>query len=432
MQWRRGRRMRPAVRRVLLAVGPVLALVLLAELALRLAGYASPDEDPYASFVRHEPLFVRDGAVCRTRPARVGHFAAQSFPVAKPEGTLRVFVLGGSVVHGYGLTNAPRDGVCARLRSGLRAATGRAAEVINCGGISYASYRLVGIAEECLQYEPDLMVVLSGHNEFLEARHDADLKAQTATTPRWRRSRLLTAAAELGARRKAERTQDALPDNPPPLLSNEAIDERYIVRDAGEAEATRAHFEHNLARIRDACVSNGVPVVFGTLPANLRDWPPFYSVLDPRVPLRLLEEQQQRIERALRGREYGAARTWSRDILKVMPDAAIFRWYEGRALLGLRKTAAARQAFVQARDTDAFPHRATTRLNDTVRRVAAGAGVMLIDLERLFEREAPDGIPGEELFLDQCHPNARGHAVLATGLVLGVAPDLRKGSPRTL
>ena len=43
-------------------------------------------------------------------------------------------------------------------------------EVINAGGISYASYRVAELMEELADYEPDLFIVYSGHNEFLEKR----------------------------------------------------------------------------------------------------------------------------------------------------------------------------------------------------------------------------------------------------------------------
>ena len=38
------------------------------------------------------------------------------------------------------------------------------------------SYRLLLILEKCLQYKPDLFIVCTGHNEFLEDRSYAHLK----------------------------------------------------------------------------------------------------------------------------------------------------------------------------------------------------------------------------------------------------------------
>ena len=43
-------------------------------------------------------------------------------------------------------------------------------EVINAGAISYASYRIKGLMAELARYEPDLFIVYTGENEFLERR----------------------------------------------------------------------------------------------------------------------------------------------------------------------------------------------------------------------------------------------------------------------
>ncbi len=53
-------------------------------------------------------------------------------------------------------------------------------EVINAGGISYASYRVAALMEELSQYEPDIFIVYSVHNEFLERRTYADMFDQPA------------------------------------------------------------------------------------------------------------------------------------------------------------------------------------------------------------------------------------------------------------
>jgi len=43
-------------------------------------------------------------------------------------------------------------------------------EVINAGAISYASYRIKGLMAELSRFEPDLFIVYTGENEFLERR----------------------------------------------------------------------------------------------------------------------------------------------------------------------------------------------------------------------------------------------------------------------
>ena len=44
----------------------------------------------------------------------------------------------------------------------------RKIEAINASGVSYAMHRLNIVADELLRYEPDVFIVYSGHNEFVE------------------------------------------------------------------------------------------------------------------------------------------------------------------------------------------------------------------------------------------------------------------------
>ena len=46
---------------------------------------------------------------------------------------------------------------------------------INAGGVSYASYRVARLMNELKQYQPDLFIVYSGQNEFLEERSYGEL-----------------------------------------------------------------------------------------------------------------------------------------------------------------------------------------------------------------------------------------------------------------
>ena len=89
----------------------------------------------------------------------------------------------------------------------------------------------------------------------------------------------------------------------------------------------------------------------------------------------------------------------------------------GKCLDRLGRKDEAGTAYELARDYDGFPHRALSSFNNTVRRVAAGEGPLLFDGEKLFVDNSPDGIPGKNLFLDQCHPNEEGHKLLAKGLL---------------
>jgi hypothetical protein len=103
------------------------------------------------------------------------------------------------------------------------------------------------------------------------------------------------------------------------------------------------------------------------------------------------------------------------------PDAA---WDRGRALRAAGHVADARRALEQARDSDGWPYRATSRVREAI--PLAARHVVRVDLA--FEAASRDGLPGDELFVDNCHPLPAGMRVLALA-VSDALEDLRVVPP---
>jgi hypothetical protein len=178
---RNGRR-RWLFRTVAVVLG--LSMFVLLELALAVldVGGLNEQDDPFVGFDDVRPLFVlnESGTRLEIPPSRHKlYFAPESFPAKKKKDTFRVFCLGGSTVQGrpYSTDTSFTKWLQLSLET---AQPERNWEVINCGGISYASYRLVPILEECIAYEPDLFIVCTGHNEFLEERTYGHIKQTSA------------------------------------------------------------------------------------------------------------------------------------------------------------------------------------------------------------------------------------------------------------
>ena len=132
-------------------------------------------DDPFIGFASSIPLYVNDvdspsSGMLITAPNRRTHFNIQRFPRKKPANTFRIFCLGGSTTYGR-----PFDDVTSFpgwLREMLPVADpNRSWEVINAGGVSYASYRIAAVVEELVHYQPDLFVIYTGHNEFPGETH---------------------------------------------------------------------------------------------------------------------------------------------------------------------------------------------------------------------------------------------------------------------
>ena len=84
----------------------------------------------------------------------------------KPQGLKRVFILGGSAALGW-----PRpmeisfSGYMQRALD--RVAPGRF-EIVNCAAMSYGSHRVLDLLPDVLRMQPDLVIVWSGNNEYVE------------------------------------------------------------------------------------------------------------------------------------------------------------------------------------------------------------------------------------------------------------------------
>ena len=167
----------------------------------------------------------------------------------------------------------------------------RSFEVVNCGGISYASYRLVSIVEELLAHSPDVIVLYTGHNEFLEDRTYGHLKRVPGWVARtWTglcRLRTVTLARSVWLRLSGESDAgqgpaDVLVEGKPllPVEVNARLDDSSVetyTRDRTWHRNVRLHFADSLRRMAERCREASVPLVMMVPASNIRDCPPFKS-----------------------------------------------------------------------------------------------------------------------------------------------------------
>ncbi|MCH8149945.1 MAG: SGNH/GDSL hydrolase family protein, partial [Planctomycetes bacterium] len=280
---------RSVARGLLFRAGAVLlglAPFFLAEGACLLFDWGRPSlhDDPFVGFSAVRPLFVlsEDGRRYEIPRGRQKFFRPESFAAEKGADEFRIFCLGGSTVQGRPL--AIETSFTTWLEIALAEADPRRRwEVVNCGGVSYASYRLAPILEEVLLYKPDLIVLYTGHNEFLEDRTYRSLKEQSAAMrgvlEQVSRLRTFTLLREVGLRLVG----DASGETPGrPILKTEVealLDyrgglEMYHRDDAWRRDVVQ-HFRYNLRRMVAMAHDAGAPVVLVNPVCNLRDSPPF-------------------------------------------------------------------------------------------------------------------------------------------------------------
>jgi len=395
-------------------------------------GGAVAGEDPFVGFTSIRPLFERTpaGDLFHTSPARQRFFRDVSFSAKKPSGEFRIFVFGGSTVQGNPFsieTSFPTY-----LQIALHQAyPSRSWKVVNCGGVSYASYRLVPVMQECLNYQPDLFVFCEGHNEFLEDVSYAEVRQTPVVVQqgysllsRLRSFRLLQQAvrrpllsAAFEMPRIGEPGKPLLHGEVDTLLDHDGGLEAYH-RDDQHAGTVHQHFRSNLQRMIDMCHSQAVPLLMVLPPSNLSDCPPFKSEYSAATS----KGARATIQGMLKEAREISLRDVRQAINIVQQATAIdrrfaFSWYElGQLQLSASENSAADNSFRRARDEDICPLRITTPLEIAMQEAAATNHVPLINAHELLRSRCPHGIIGENVLVDHVHPSFRGHEDIAIAI----------------
>lgn len=408
------------------------------ELILAIAGIRPylATEDPLLGFSRHIPLFVEDrladgSVILKTADNKLSLFNYQQFLKDKNDHTYRIFCMGGSTTYGRPYDN--RTSFCGWLRTFLRVVDpARSWEVINAGGISYASYRVATLMEELARYQPDMFIVYSGHNEFLEQRSYGRL----ADLPAWI-LRLNSTLANTRVYTVVEKTVEILQTDSHlqagkhSKMSGEVDD--ILAHTIGPTSYHRnetlrrqilAHYRLNLERMIDIARGANAKIMFITPAVNLKDMSPFKSEHRDDLGDEALNRWNSLYQQATTQYRTGAfdeALDSYRQALKIDDRYAELHYRMGQVLFKLERFDEAEQAFRRAVDEDIAPLRMLGSMRKTIEETASHNDAPLVDfpqiLRKVYRQQYGQPILGQEYFLDHVHPTIDGNRLLALALL---------------
>jgi len=372
-------------------------------------------EDPFRGFSGLLTVFQRDGEVYRTRRATVGNtFNDQSFLAEKPAGGLRIFCLGGSSSYGFPWgAEVAFTSIVGELLAVSHPELN--VEAVNVSGVSYAMHRLNIVADELLHYDPDLFIIYSGHNEFVEPAFFNALK---------RRSRLRTGLEYVLAQtrlysclwsvfdRRGEKKSFPIDD----LDSRVRRQDHTHVYSPQEKEEIVAEYRWRLERLVRRAQQAGVRVILSTVPCNQRGWRPEASGTTAALndeDRTAWSEAFGSGKRELDGGNLEAARADLERAAGLAPGHAETQFLVGKTYDALGRWDDARGAYKLACDADASPVRRISGINDAIRAVASEREALLADIEDLFEKHSEHGLVGFHLIEDYVHPTREGHELIA-------------------
>jgi lysophospholipase L1-like esterase len=402
--------------------------LLACELALRLidVGKATDFNDPFIGFSDSHPLFVVNEQSGRYEIAksRQTHFQPDSFAAKKPANEFRIFVVGGSTVQGrpWSIETSFTTWLELNLNAGD---TAHQYEVVNCGGVSYATYRLIPVLQEVLQYQPDLVIFCEGHNEFLEDRSYAPLKARGPALI-WleqQASRLRTYNLLRDTLRRTAAVANSETDSK--TILGPEVDARldwkggmaqYHRDEKWQAEVIE-HFDYSLQRIVRIARDAGVPLLFVSPVSNLQ-FAPFKSEHRADITTAEQDEFDGLMQQAsdLYGSDLSAALALLQKAAAIDDQYAQVHYEIGDCLLEQGMTSEARGELIQAKDLDVCPLRMLEPMKRIMHRVAMETKTPLVDADALIAAHSRSGFPDREWLVDHVHPSMSGHQLIADAI----------------
>ncbi|MDR6805379.1 lysophospholipase L1-like esterase [Dyadobacter sp. BE34] len=361
---------------------PFLVLLVL-EGALRLFGYGHDlavfTEDP-----------ARKGYLVLNPHASKRYFAnqqnatygnAEPFTANKAPGVFRIFVLGESTTIGYPYMNNGSFHRWLQYRL-LQTYPDRDFEVINLSLTAVNSYTVLDFGKAVLDYEPDAVLVYTGHNEYYGAMgvaatkgigHNRTLACWLMKLRSWRLTQLMATVADKITGLISGENVD-LREN---LMKRMAADQQIAFGSAAY-NAGIEQFRANMDELAAAASARGIPLLISNLVSNEKDLKPFISISDGRG------------------------------------KSADAHYQSGIRLYHQADYPSAKKEFVMAKELDALRFRAPDALNTIIKDIAhAHKGVTLVDARDLFKKHAAGGILGKETLLEHVHPNLQGYALLS-------------------
>lgn len=400
---------------------PILALVA-AELILRSFGWGG-----YPAFLREAGKLPDGRAVCLVEPAaskpyfyanpnRPGYAEQTNFLMPKPEGVVRIVLIGESAAKGY---PQPRNlAIASFLREMLNDAWAeeRRVEVIDLGTTAVASFPLVYAVRDALRYDPDLFIFYTGNNEFFGAYGTASINA-SGTLPPWalRAMRSLRGLALvqvldgwLYGKSDENRT-----------LMEQMIGRTFIPSDSGLRAAAGRNLRANLGEMLAATRAAGVPAIVATTASNESGLAPLGADDVSGLEDAQLVELRGLLGRAADALDSDPARAAEilRQAVALAPRHATARFRLGQALAASGDPKGAREAFLAARDLDTMPWRPVSQTEEAIRAAAREHGAVLCDIATIFRDQSPEGASGWDLLDDHVHLSLAGQARAARSLV---------------
>lgn len=266
-------------------------------------------------------------------------------------------------------------------------------ELINIAFNSPSSFELAKVCRQLKNYEPDLVMICPGKNEF-------DSKNAYPYT-------VLMGNPELDGFLCDTYIYQGIKNL---LTFGKTSSSEYI--NSSIFKKTIENFEIKLEKMVIDLHDNDIPVILVNNTSNMLDTAPQkggFSSPDSSFLTKIFEEG----EAAYANSDYEKASACFTKVFRKERYHAQTLFYLGKLALRDHDLKAAQKFFKEAIDNDPVKLRTPSQINNVIFRIACTRNCPLIDTENLFLANSTLGIPGYDLFCDEQNLNLQGNLLLA-------------------
>ncbi len=337
----------------------------------------------------------------------------------------RIFILGGSTSAGYPYNTLPEYNCPASFPNYLRSILQYnkdlpEIEMLNLGSNAFNSLSVLKVFKDVKKYDPDLIIVYTGHNEYFGPNEFALSKsANKLYTKKFfnhgfleLRQTYLYQGLRWILKKVFKRTEAEYQDYAQWSIQNTVpFGDEYHDR-------VERNFKQNLTELVRLAKKEGMKVVVCTPVTNLT-FPPFVSQFKEDLPYATKvrwDSLRARASKLFDEKKYDAALSQWKEMYEIDSTYSDVHYYAGMNYARLNEYSIANQALSRAVDLDALPFRAKFDFQNITREVAKKENVILADVDQFFRKLSGKYYPEPSLLLDHVHPTEPGYYYTAVFL----------------
>ncbi|WP_183576857.1 GDSL-type esterase/lipase family protein [Mucilaginibacter sp. X5P1] len=340
---------------------------------------------------------------------------SEIFKKKKDSNTIRLFVLGESTTIGYPYFHNGSFHRWLQYRL-AHDYPDKNFEIINLSLTAVNSYTVLGFAKEVVNYEPDAILIYTGHNEFYGALGAAS--TQNMGSSRFMVNLILSLRkfkiVQLMSNVFEKTTLNASVTKPGEsrmqlMAAKEQIPYRSDLYEKGVDQ-----FKTNMDAVFSLFSQHHIPVFVSNLVSNDKDLKPFISFDTSGKKNTGFNENYQSGLKAFNAKDFNTAINFFNAANKGYNESANCNYYLAQSYFSEGNFSQAKIFFAKASDLDGLRFRAPQEFNAILSQLSRNyADVHLVDTKAAFESFSDHQIIGDKLIVDHVHPNLKGYAIMS-------------------